>query len=36
MTVDDLVHVGGPTFRLGSDARYPEEAPAHRVGVDDF
>ena len=36
MTVDDMVHVGGTTFRMGSDAHYPEEAPAHRVGVDDF
>jgi formylglycine-generating enzyme required for sulfatase activity len=36
MTVDGTVHVGGTTFRMGSDAHYPEEAPAHRVGVDDF
>ena len=36
MTVDDMVHVGGTTFRMGSDAHYPEEAPAHRVAVDGF
>ena len=36
VTVDDMVHVGGTTFRMGSDAHYPEEAPAHLVGVDDF
>ena len=26
----------GGTFRMGSDTHYPEEAPAHRVTVDDF
>jgi sulfatase modifying factor 1 len=29
-----LVPVG--TFRMGSDKRYPEEAPVHRVTVDRF
>jgi len=31
-----MVHVPGGTFRMGSDNHYPEEAPAHRVAVDDF
>jgi formylglycine-generating enzyme required for sulfatase activity len=31
-----MVHVCGGTFRMGSDKHYPEEAPAHRVTVDDF
>ena len=26
----------GGTFTMGSDAHYPEEAPAHRVRVDGF
>jgi formylglycine-generating enzyme required for sulfatase activity len=26
----DMAWVPGATFRMGSDAHYPEEAPAHR------
>lgn len=33
---EGLVFVPGGTFRMGSDAHYPEEAPAHRVSVDSF
>jgi len=38
---DDKIHpnmalIPGGTFRMGSDKHYPEEAPAHRVGVDAF
>jgi formylglycine-generating enzyme len=29
-----LIH--GQTYRMGSDHHYPEEAPSHRVAVDDF
>jgi sulfatase modifying factor 1 len=32
----DLIWIAGGTFRMGSDAHYPEEAPAHRVAVDGF
>lgn len=32
----DMVWVPGGTFQMGSDDHYPEEAPAHRVGVDGF
>ena len=31
-----MVRIGGGVFRMGSDRRYPEEAPAHRVEVDSF
>lgn len=31
-----MAWVPGATFRMGSDAHYPEEAPAHRVAVDGF
>ena len=31
-----VIHVPGGTFRMGSDRHYPEEAPVHRVTVDDF
>jgi formylglycine-generating enzyme required for sulfatase activity len=31
-----MVWIAGGTFRMGSDRHYPEEAPAHRVGVDGF
>jgi formylglycine-generating enzyme len=31
-----MVFIPGGTFRMGSDNHYPEEAPAHRVTVDDF
>lgn len=33
---DDLVFIVGGMFRMGSDAHYPEEAPAHQVAVDSF
>jgi formylglycine-generating enzyme len=32
----DMVRIRGGTFRMGSDHHYPEEAPSHRVMVDDF
>ncbi len=32
----NMIYVPGGTFRMGSDAHYPEEAPAHRVSVDGF
>ncbi|MFI8608119.1 formylglycine-generating enzyme family protein [Pseudomonas sp. NPDC077649] len=31
-----MILVRGQTFWMGSDEHYPEEAPAHRVAVDDF
>ncbi len=31
-----VVRLPGATFRMGSDAHYPEEGPAHRVRVDGF
>ena len=33
---DDLVWIEAGRFRMGSDAHYPEEAPAHPVAVDGF
>ena len=33
---DDMARIAGGTFRMGSDAHYPEERPAHDVTVDDF
>jgi formylglycine-generating enzyme required for sulfatase activity len=33
---DGMVWIPGGTFRMGSDAHYPEEAPAHDVSVDGF
>lgn len=33
---DGMVRVPGGTFRMGSDRHYPEEAPSHRVAVDEF
>ena len=35
-TDDDLRTVPAQTFVMGSDAHYPEEAPAHRVALDAF
>jgi formylglycine-generating enzyme len=32
----DVVFIPGGSFRMGSDAHYPEEAPAHLVTVGDF
>src|ERR1700734_3691220 len=32
----NMVRIPGGTFRMGSDKHYPEEAPAHRVTVDEF
>src|SRR6266550_8895217 len=32
----DALWIPGGTFRMGSDRHYPEEAPVHRVRVDDF
>lgn len=32
----DMRFIPGRLFRMGSDRHYPEEAPAHRVFVDDF
>ena len=32
----DMVWIEGGVFRMGSDQHYPEEAPAHPVGVDGF
>lgn len=31
-----MVYIAGGTFRMGSDAHYPEEAPTHHVAVDGF
>ena len=31
-----MIRIAGGTFRIGSDAHYAEEAPAHRVAVDGF
>lgn len=33
---ENMVWIPGGTFRMGSDAHYPEEAPAHPVTVDGF
>jgi formylglycine-generating enzyme required for sulfatase activity len=33
-SLDDLVWIPGGVFRMGSDAHYPEERPAHPVSVD--
>jgi formylglycine-generating enzyme required for sulfatase activity len=32
----EMMWIEGGEFRMGSDAHYPEEAPAHRVRVDSF
>jgi sulfatase modifying factor 1 len=34
--ISGMVFVSGGTFRMGSDNHYPEEAPVHRVIVDDL
>ncbi len=33
---DGTLQIRGGTFRMGSDRHYPEEAPVHRVTVDEF
>src|ERR1700730_14107571 len=33
---DGMLRIPGGTFRMGSDRHYPEEAPVHRVTVDEF
>jgi sulfatase modifying factor 1 len=35
-TPDHMAGIAGGTFRMGSDAHYPEERPAHGVMVDGF
>ncbi len=32
----EMLYVPGGTYRIGSDRHYPEEAPVHRVTVDEF
>ncbi len=32
----DMIWIPGATYRMGSDAHYAEERPAHRVAVDGF
>ena len=34
--IDKMIWIPGGTFRMGSDKHYSEEAPAHRVTVDEF
>ncbi|MFC5577782.1 formylglycine-generating enzyme family protein [Lysobacter niabensis] len=34
--LEGMVRIPGGVFRMGSDSHYPEEAPVHRVQVDDF
>lgn len=34
--VDGMIRIPGGTFRMGSDAHYPEERPVHQVTVDGF
>ena len=33
-TLTGMAWIPGGTFRMGSDAAYPEEAPAHDVNLD--
>lgn len=35
-TSSPMAQVPGGTFHMGSDQHYPEEAPVHRVTVDEF
>src|SRR5438876_2196903 len=35
-SLQDMVWISGGTFSMGSNAHYPEEAPAHKVTVDGF
>src|SRR5882757_1517253 len=35
-TVANMIRIPGGTFRMGSDAHYPEEAPVHRATVEEF
>jgi sulfatase modifying factor 1 len=35
-TLHDMISIPGGTFLMGSDKHYPEEAPVHRVTVDEF
>jgi len=35
-TTKDMVWIPGTTYRMGSDAHYPEERPVHYVSVDGF
>ena len=36
MTREGMVWIPGGVFKMGSDRHYPEEAPAHRVGIEGF
>jgi formylglycine-generating enzyme required for sulfatase activity len=36
VTTHDMIRIPGGTFRMGSNCHYPEEAPVHRVNVDEF
>ena len=36
VTSRDMAPISGGVFRMGSDAAYPEERPAHEVAVDSF
>ena len=35
-SLSTMIFVPGGTYRMGSDKHYPEEAPVHRVTVDEF
>jgi formylglycine-generating enzyme len=32
----DMIWIPGGTYRMGSDRHYADEAPVHRVTIDDF
>src|SRR5690349_21482007 len=36
LSAEDMIHVPGGEFLMGSDHHYPEEAPRHPVRVDGF